>query len=326
MVAAATPGKGVALPVALAAASPGRHERLRQASLRASAAAAGRSPLFKASAGPRWWRLRLLHAGGGARGSSASQPAHPRSRSGAQRRLSPCQAPARSNAGIASGQSTPGLGQHEQHSPGAVGRRLVVVSGKISASLPPLPSSSSNPSTSLPRPALRRRGTGPPAASLSPRPWDRASVGRQPRPRQLGLRTVPCRAGEGERCPCLGTRLLLMFQRQLPPRWWPRRVSPAPFFRFFFFFFFTFLSSQYWTQPARSREMLQDYPAASPAARGTRGDAGAANRPALLRVMSGAFFLGPQVLPELGARCTLQQGLALLGALDRRESPHPLQA
>ena len=48
---------------------------------------AGRAPLFKASAGPRRWRLRLQHAGGGAPGSSAPQPAHPRTGRGAQQRL-----------------------------------------------------------------------------------------------------------------------------------------------------------------------------------------------------------------------------------------------
>lgn len=52
----------------------------------------------------------------------------------------------------------------------------------------------------------------------------------------------------------------------------------------------------------------QGYRAASPAARGTRGDAGAAGCPELLRVMPGAIPSGPQVLPELRARCASRGG------------------
>ncbi|XP_044931160.1 basic proline-rich protein-like, partial [Mustela putorius furo] len=52
-----------------------------------SAVGAGRAPLFKASAGPQRWRLRQQHAGGGVSGSSAPQPAHPRSRSVARQTL-----------------------------------------------------------------------------------------------------------------------------------------------------------------------------------------------------------------------------------------------
>ena len=44
--------------------------------------------------------------------------------------------------------------------------------------------------------------------------------------------------------------------------------------------------------------MLQGYWADFPAALGTRGDAGAADRPARLRVMRPVFSSIPQVLPE----------------------------
>lgn len=98
-------------------------------------------------------------------------------------------------ARIASVQSVPGLGQRKQHEQrdqraGAAAHRLTAVAG-ITAPLPPLPSPSSHPSTSFPRPLCgeEERAPRPPPSLPAPgaaRQWagspglGRAGCGRRP--------------------------------------------------------------------------------------------------------------------------------------------------
>lgn len=197
-VAAATPGKGVALPAA-------RSPPLARAGTNASGKRVC-ARVQRARGGPRCLKPRRGRRGGGApaaaRGRRGPRLLRPSARPPVVRQWFAVEAPSAPgplglprNPTQESGPTSPRrdsvVTEQRDLGAGAAAGRLTAVSGKISAPLPPLPSPSSHPSTSFPRPALRRRGAGPPAASLSLRPWGRASVGRQPRPPQPTIRTAP---------------------------------------------------------------------------------------------------------------------------------------
>lgn len=77
-------------------------------------------------------------------------------------------------------------------------RPPAAVAGKISARLPPLPSPSSHPSTSFPRPTLRRRGAGPRPPPFLPAPRAaRQWAGTQATADQLRTAPSPSRLEKG---------------------------------------------------------------------------------------------------------------------------------